>query len=212
LAYLGFTASIYNGTKQAFNIVTYTLNGQVASTILFLQNIATKLPTDTLIIYDLGLSENDLHTLQGFCNSTKCTVITYDLSRFPSYVLDERMHAFRPIIIQDVLQRSKTILFLENNVRIRSMDKAKEILAIKLKTEKGSGVMGWTTRVQQAVSSRTHYKMFDYFETNADNFIFMPMVTLANVFFVNTEAVINRIMMPWIRCTLTPECIHPIGE
>jgi Protein of unknown function (DUF1647) len=213
LQYLGFTTPIYNGTKLPFAVVTYALNGQFASTVLFVANIIQHFKmsnNEPLIVYDLGLSDTDLHALQSTCNSTKCTVVTYDLSRYPSYVSDERMHAFRPLIITDVLRRVKTVLFLENNLRIRGVDKAKELMAIKAKTETGSGVIGWTT-VVQAVSSRTHYKMFDYFETNADNFIFMPMVTLANGA-IFTESVIDKIMLPWCRCSLTPECIHPIGE
>lgn len=78
LAQLGFTHSLYNGTRYNFSIVTYTQSGEVASTILYAQNIATKLPTEQLLIYDLGLSEGDLHTLQAFCNSSRCSVITYD--------------------------------------------------------------------------------------------------------------------------------------
>ncbi|XP_062547443.1 uncharacterized protein LOC134213013 [Armigeres subalbatus] len=207
LAQLGFTHSLYNGTRYNFSVVTYTQSGEVASTILYAQNIATKLPSEQLLIYDLGLSESDLHTLQAFCNSSRCSVITYDLSSLPSYVTDENMHAFRPIIIHDALARARTVLFTENNVRLRNS--GKELAEIRTKTENTSGVMGWTT--QQAVTSRTHPKMFDYFDTDSDNFQFLPMVSLDFVFFVSTPSVNDKIMLPWVRCMLTPECLHPIG-
>lgn len=207
LAQLGFTHPLYNGTRYNFSVVTYTQSGEVASTILYAQNVATKLPSEQLMIYDLGLSESDLHTLQAFCNSSRCSVITYDLSSLPSYVTDENMHAFRPIIIHDALARSRTILFTENSVRLRNS--GKELAEIRTKTENTSGVMGWTT--QQAVTSRTHPKMFDYFDTDSDNFQFLPMVSLDFVFFVSTPAVNDKIMLPWVRCMLTPECLHPIG-
>ncbi|XP_055541237.1 uncharacterized protein LOC129727428 [Wyeomyia smithii] len=207
LAQLGFTQSIYNGTRSNFSVVTYALAGEVASTILYAQNIAAKLPMEQLLIYDLGLLEMDLHALQSFCNSSRCTVITYDVSTLPSYITDENMHAFRPIIIHDALARARTILFTENSVRLRGTDK--ELAALRSKTETGSGVMGWTT--QQAVTSRTHPKMFDYFDTDADNFLFLPMVSLDFVFFVSTPTVNDKVMLPWVRCMLTPECLHPIG-
>lgn len=207
LAQLGFTQSLYNGTRSNFSVVTYTQPGEVASTILYAQSIATKMPNNQLLIYDLGLSESDLHTLQAFCNSSRCTVITYDLSSLPSYVADQNMHAFRPIIIHDALSRSRTILFTENSVRLRAS--SKEVTDIRVKTENCSGVMGWTT--QQAVTSRTHPKMFDYFDTDSDNFQFLPMVSLDFVFFVSTPKVNDKIMLPWVRCMLTPECLHPIG-
>ncbi|XP_058814868.1 uncharacterized protein LOC131678646 [Topomyia yanbarensis] len=207
LALLGFSHSLYNGTRCNFSVVTYALAGEVASTILYAQNIAAKLPNEQLLIYDLGLSESDLHALQAFCNSSRCTVITYDVSSLPSYITDENMHAFRPIIIHDALSRARTILFTENSVRLRGT--GKELAELRLKTENGSGVMGWTT--QQAVTSRTHPKMFDYFDTDADNFLFLPMVSLDFVLFVSKPTVNDQIMLPWVRCMLTPECLHPIG-
>lgn len=210
LALLGFTQPLYNGTRHNFSIVTYALAGEVASTILYAQNIATKLPNEQLLIYDLGLSELDLHTLQAFCNSTRCTVISFGekLAPLPSYVTDENMHAFRPIVIHDALARARSILFTENSVRLKGTNK--DVAEIRTKTENStSGVMGWTT--QQAVTSRTHPKMFDYFDTEADNFLFLPMVSLDFVFFAGTPAVNEKIMLPWVRCMLTPECLHPIG-
>lgn len=211
LALLGFTQPLYNGTRHNFSIVTYALAGEVASTILYAQNIATKLPNEQLLIYDLGLSEVDLHTLQAFCNSTRCTVISFGdrLAPLPSYVTDENMHAFRPIVIHDALARARSILFTENSVRLRGT--GKDVADMRTKTENStSGVMGWTT--QQAVTSRTHPKMFDYFDTEADNFLFLPMVSLDFVFFAGTPTVNEKIMLPWVRCMLTPECLHPIGE
>lgn len=195
-------------SKANFSVVSYVLNGQSASAISLIQNIANKLPNETLLLYDIGLSEDDSRALNSYCNNTKCTVITYDLSQFPAYVSDERMHAFRPLLIKDALNHSKTILFIENNVRIRSL--TNEHRADLFRHVNSSGVLGWTTRL--AVSSRTHPKMFDYFQTDAENFMFLPMVSMDAVLFVDSELVNEKILLPWIKCTLTLECIHPIGK
>lgn len=197
-----------NHNKLKFTVVSYVLNGQAASAISLIQNIANKLPNDTLLLYDIGLSEDDSRALNTYCNNTKCTVIVYDLTQFPAYVSDERMHAFRPILIKDALNHSKSVLFIENNVRIRSL--SNEYRAELFAHLNGSGVVGWTTRL--AVSSRTHPKMFDYFQTDADNFIFLPMVSMDAVLFADTDLVSEKILLPWIKCTLTLECIHPIGK
>lgn len=194
--------------RTNFTIVSYVLNGQAAAAISLIQNIGTKLPNETLLLYDIGLSDDDSRALNAYCNNTKCSVIGYDLSQFPAYVSDERMHAFRPIIIKDALNHSKCILFIENNVRIRNL--SNDFRTELINHVNGSGVLGWTTRL--AVSSRTHPKMFDYFQTDADNFIFLPMVSMDAVLFVDSNLVIEKILLPWIKCTLTPECIHPIGK
>lgn len=117
------------------------------------------------------------------------------------------MHAYRPIVIKDALQRSKTILFTENYIRIRG--NSHDLYELHRKSLK-NGILGWTTR--KAVSTRTHPKMFDYFETDSDDFIFLRMVGLDAVFFTDTPLINEKILLPWIKCTLTLECIHPIGK
>lgn len=195
-----------NASRIPFSIVTYILNGQAPSAILLIQNIAQKLPNETLLLYDLGLSEDDSRSLTTFCNTSKCTVIPYALARFPSHVADERMHAFRPLLIKDALHRCQRILFIENNMRVRGTHQE---MHDALRRANVTGVLGWTTR--QAVSSRTHPKMFDYFVTNQDNYIFLPMVSMDAVFFIGSQQMNDKILLPWIKCTLTLECIHPIG-
>uniref|UniRef100_A0A1L8DCU3 Uncharacterized protein n=1 Tax=Nyssomyia neivai TaxID=330878 RepID=A0A1L8DCU3_9DIPT len=208
LALLGFTQTIYNGTKTNFSIVTYALKGQAASLILLAQNMALRLPNEPLLIYDLGLSEDDSRAVSGFCNSSKCSVIPYDLTVYPSYVSDEDMHAFRPLVIKDALTRAHTVLFIENSVRVRGGSRDVRDL-MRIVSMGGSGVLGWVTR--QAVSARTHPKMFEYFQVTKESFLFLPMVEMDVVFFIDTPAVNEKILLPWIKCTLTPECIHPIG-
>lgn len=201
------TTPFFNGTKANFTIVTYVQEGQAPSAILLSQNIALKFPTEYLLIYDLGLSEEDLRALSAYCNSSRCTVISYDLSVFPSYVADQRMHAYRPIVIKDALMRSKSILFAENYMRIRGS--SRDLYDLQTKVAE-TGVLGWNTPT--AVSTRTHPKMFDYFQTDADDFFFLRMVDLDTVLFVDTIFVTEKILLPWIKCALTLECIDPIGE
>lgn len=197
----------HTNNKLNFTVVSYVLSGQTAAAISLIQNIVSKLPNDTLLLYDVGLSEDDSRALNTYCNNTKCSVIVYDLSVFPAYVSDEKMHAFRPLLIKDALNHSKSILFVENNVRISNL--TPEHWGELFRRASESGVQGWTTRL--AVSSRTHPKMFEYFQTDDENFMFLPMVSMDAVLFVNSELVNEKILLPWIKCTLTLECIHPIG-
>ncbi|KAH8390907.1 hypothetical protein KR215_001590 [Drosophila sulfurigaster] len=196
----------YSGIKSNFTIVTYVQEGQAASAILLAQNIAAKLPGEYLLIYDLGVSEEQLRSLNAYCNSSRCTVITYDLTEFPSFVNDQRTHAYRPIVIKDALRRARSVLFTENYMRIRGGYRELQTLQRRANV---SGVLGWNTPT--AVSSRTHPKMFDYFESDAENFIFLRMVDLDAVFFMDSTFVTDKIMLPWLKCSLTLECIDPIG-
>lgn len=200
----------YNNTKSNFTIVTYVLEGQAASAILLAQNIAAKLPSENLLIYDLGVSEEQLRDLGVYCNNSRCSVITYDLSEFPSFVGDQRTHAYRPVVIKDGLMRARSVLFLENYMRVRGGSAQLQKLRNRVMGAGSLGVLGWNTPT--AVSSLTHPKMFDYFESNAENFIFLRMIDLDAVFFSDTPDVTEKIMLPWLKCCLTLECIDPIGE
>ncbi|KAH8407604.1 hypothetical protein KR222_007922 [Zaprionus bogoriensis] len=197
----------YSGTKANFTIVTYVQEGQAASAILLAQNVAAKLPSEYLLIYDLGVSEEQLRPLNAYCNSSRCSVISYDLSEFPSFINDQRTHAYRPIVIKDALRRAKSVLFTENYMRIRGG--YRELHHLLHGRVNVSGVLGWNTPT--AVSSRTHPKMFDYFESDAEDFIFLRMVDLDAVFFVDSAFVTEKILLPWLKCALTLECIDPIG-
>uniref|UniRef100_A0A2M4DQL6 Secreted protein n=1 Tax=Anopheles darlingi TaxID=43151 RepID=A0A2M4DQL6_ANODA len=212
LAQLGFTQPIYNGSRSNFTIVTYALPGELASTVLFVQNVAMKLPNQALLVYDLGLAEADLHTLQAFCNSSTvhCTVITYDLSTLPAHVSDHSMHAFRPIIIHDALARAKVILFTENNVRLKGgRNGARDIEEIRIRTENStSGVLGCATK--QPVTSRTHPKMFEYFEIAVDNFFFLRISWLEFVFFCSCPWVRSSLFFSWVGCGFTLGCFCPV--
>lgn len=76
---------------------------------------------------------------------------------------------------------------------------------------KNSGIIAWPMLSKNAVSSLTHKKMFDYFHTDTDNFLFLPMVSVDSLLIVNTASVHNDIMLPWVQCALTHDCIIPIG-
>ncbi|KAL5288914.1 hypothetical protein ACFFRR_009237 [Megaselia abdita] len=219
----------FNGTKTTFSIVTYVQTGETSSVILLLQNIANKLPNENIVLYDLGLTSYEYKTLSPYCNysSAKCTIVTYDLTVFPSHIPDKRMmHAYRPIVIKDALLRSKTILFMENTMRLNGTSRDVYDLLAKLTSKVynggtksevtststdtlSSGVLGWSEPT--AVSTRSHPKMFEYFQTKAEEFIFLRMIDLDAIFFTDSKVVSDQILLPWIKCAFTLECLDPIG-
>lgn len=208
---LGFTESprlypseIWKNTSLPI-VVTYVLGGQEQQGIGFIRNIAHFLPNHTILVYNLGLGSYGLQTILGHCNSSRCTVINFDYSAFPSHVEEERLCAFRPLIIQDALNKAGGVLFLENDQRLVT-SRIEPLLQTALK---GGAVLSWATH--HATSSLTHPKMFDYFRTTAENFLFLRMVEMSKLLLYNTVEVHKELMLPWVQCALTQDCIHPIG-
>lgn len=220
LQLLGFTIDMtttrggsphqFNVSRQNFSVVSYVQAGQLAASILQLQNLASILPSENFLIYDLGLSETDLQTLSAFCNSStiKCTISQHDFTQYPSYLMDDKLHLFRPLIIKHALSRYKTILFVANHIRLRGSNKV--FSDIRRKTEEQSPVLSLEIK-KLPITSNTHPRMFDYFDSDADSFLFVRQVALDAVFFHHTKFLDDEILLPWIKCVLTPQCIQPIG-
>lgn len=53
--------------------------------------------------------------------------------------------------------------------------------------------------------------MFEYFSTSVDNFFFLPMVDPIQLLLFNLPSVHRNIMLPWVQCALTRDCIRPLG-
>ncbi|KAG5685075.1 hypothetical protein PVAND_014276 [Polypedilum vanderplanki] len=196
-----------NFTKQNFSIVSYVLQNQIQSTILQIENLANVMPSENFLIYDLGLSDVDFQTLSAFCNSSsiKCLIMKHDLSEFPSYIMDEKLHLFRPVLIKQALARYRTILFISNHVRFRNVSKT--LNEIRRKTEDVTSLM----IKKIPITSNTHPRMFDFFLSDADSFLFVRQAKLDAVFFHGSKFLDEKILLPWLKCILTPQCIQPIG-
>lgn len=205
------STQVYNITRQNFSIVSYVLQNELAAVILQLQNLAAVLPSENLLIYDLGLTETDQLTLSAFCNTStiKCNIIKHDFSQYPSYIMDDKLHLYRPILIKHALMRFRTILFMANNVRFRS-NSNKLLSDIRKRTQEQSHVTSLEIK-KLPITSNTHPKLFDYFNSDADSFLFVRQVTLHAVFFHQSKFLDDKILLPWLKCVLTPQCVIPIG-
>nr|XP_023029169.1 uncharacterized protein LOC111517302 [Leptinotarsa decemlineata] len=191
-------------------IVTYVRDGLESQAIGLIINVAKIIPNNTILVYNLGLSDQGYKTLTNYCNSTRCQVITFDLSLFPSHV-NEVIHAYRPLIIQDALHHTGAIFFLESNYRLLRNISQNVLARLYDDRAKETGVLALPFDLKNPVSSLTHKKMFEYFRTDAENFLFLQMVKADVLLLVNTERVHRSVMLPWVQCALTQDCIMPIG-
>jgi hypothetical protein len=200
-----------NITGNNFSIVSYVLQNELSAAILLLQNLANTMPQENLLVYDLGLSEADFQTLSAFCNSSqiKCNILKQDLSQYPSYILDDKLLLFRPILIKNALARFQTILFTANYVRFKCSSKT--LNDIRRRTEEQKHYVTSLEMKRLPITSNTHPRMFDYFDSDADQFLFVREVTLDAIYFHNSKFLDDKILLPWLKCILTPQCIQPIG-
>lgn len=71
------------------------------------------------------------------------------------------------------------------------------------------GLAGWVIR--NPTSAVTHPKMFEYFKTDPDKYYFHHAVELNHIILFNTPHIHKKLMLPWVKCALSEDCINPTG-
>ncbi|XP_063974824.1 uncharacterized protein LOC135161302 [Diachasmimorpha longicaudata] len=187
---------------QNVTIVTLLRPGNEINIYGFIKNVSHFLPTNNIAIYGVGLNDDTMLNLRAICNSSRCCVIPFDLAPFPNHAEDDRLHVYRPLVIQTALNTLGNILYMDSNVRINNSDVSKYLLPL-------SGILTWPTK--HAISSLTHPKMYEYFHASSDSFFFLPLIRASHLVIRNTKEIRENVMLPWVQCALTRDCICPIG-
>lgn len=188
--------------SQNVTVVSLIRPGNEQHIYGFVRNVSHFLPNNSIVIYSVGLNDDSLQSVRAACNSTRCNVIHFDLSPFPAHVEDDRLHVYRPLVIQTALNTLGNILYMDSNVRLNSSDISKYL-------SPKSGILTWPTR--HAISSLTHPKMYEYFHVSVDSFYFLKLIRASHLVIRNSKEIREKVMLPWVQCSLTRDCICPIG-
>lgn len=128
-------------------------------------------------------------------------------------ILWKYFNEFSIIQFQDALNSAGAVLYTECDLRF-SHNNISSLVSKALKTnillveQEGPSL----ANQKHAVTSLTHPKMFEYFQTVVDNFQFTPMISVQSMLVYNTDTIHENVMLPWVQCALIQECIYPIGE
>ncbi|XP_013783144.1 uncharacterized protein LOC106467345 [Limulus polyphemus] len=185
-------------------IVTAVSSGETGLAVGLIRSSQKYLPDHVVLLYDLDLSEEEAAILVKTCNLTKCSVQKFDFDSFPSHLHSLKLSAFRPVIIQEVLNKAGAVLWLDIQFRFN-----KTLPSSVLKNAEQKGLVAW--KLDHPTSSLTHQKMFDYFHISQEYYYFHHMVDPSHIILYNTESIHHKLMLPWVQCALTLDCIAPIG-
>lgn len=184
--------------------VTALSSSDIHLVLSFMKSLQHHFPNQTLIVYDLGLSPSELQTLNKLCNLTSCVLRQFSFDTYPSHVQNLKLFAYRPIIIQEVLDQAGAVLWLD----VHYMFTSNEIESVSQQAQK-EGLASWS--INQPTSALTHPRMFDYFHTHQEKYFFHRMVQPSHLLLYNTNIIHQQLMLPWVKCALVSDCIAPIG-
>lgn len=194
--------------RESFNspvIVTSIEPGQYKQAVDFMDSVQHYMPHNLLILYDLGIDTAESLMIKKRCNNSKSCILTaFDFKRYPSHLKDLSIKSYRPVCIQEMLNRYGSVIWTDNSEHFitnkvnQSLTQAQNI-----------GLVAWT--VTDPTSSLTHPKMFQYFKTRQENYFFHRAVESSHLILFNSDKIHRELMLPWVRCALTEECISPTG-
>ena len=165
------------------------------------------LPATSLLVFDLGLAKYDRDRLEKHCNSTTCSLHTFDFAPWPSHLRALHLRAYRPLIIQTVLRDVGSVVWLDPDHRLTTSNLSQWLEAARIE-----GVVVWQQGEATATTALTHPRMFEFFPgVKYEEYAFQHMASASVVVLVYTQATHSKLMLPWLRCALTESCINPIG-
>jgi hypothetical protein len=157
-----------------------------------------------MLIYDLDLSSSEQLRVKKLCNSS-CTLKPFKGDKYPRHLVNPKMKAYKPILIQEVLNEYGAVVWIETP-NVFTSNKLDTFLS----HARSSGVLTWS--LKQPVSQITHPSMFKYFDSQAQDFFFVHTLDTSQLVLYNTRLVHERLMLPWVKCALKEECIAPPGS
>jgi len=192
----------------------------------------------TVIIYDMGLSHWETELVQTHCRlpnvssadsyfGLRCQMWEFphdERIKYPNHVRSSS--AYRPLMIQEVLRDAGAVLYM--SVSQQMVAGANLSQSLDFAKSRG-GVAAWTRSSQLLpTTSMTHPNMFDMFlrrpkaaegggpdssssDVDIADYQFQHMVGLDALIVYNTDEVRRGLMLPWVKCALTPRCVNPIG-
>ncbi|KAK3582665.1 hypothetical protein CHS0354_031077 [Potamilus streckersoni] len=183
-------------------IVTGASSNHFLESQAFLYSIKTTLMKNyevpKLIYYDLGLDISQRKELEEYCD---CDIRNFPFHKFPSHVKNLQGYAWKPLIIQTILNEYGYVLWLDTSIRF-------------IKTSLFQDLMRNVDRYGVA-SFDFNYTIGDHIDPESLEFLGEDPCLFANISEPSGGGVIIRrsnftleyIMRPWVSCALSFGCM-----
>lgn len=166
--------------------------------------IAKYFPTKKLILYDIGLKNEHVKTIQ---NKTHVLLKKFNFSAYPSDVQNLIEYRWKPLIIAQELVEHPALLWMDTSVYFEKGNISELLTRVK-----NNEIFPWTIMdiAGHSTFAATTKGMIDFL--NCSNEILYDMQLSANFMLIyRTEKIIRNVLKWWVLCALEKECMAPKG-
>ena len=166
------------------------------------------LPNTRLIVYDLGLSEEQRETLSSYCN---VELRLFKFEEYPPHVRTLSFYSWKPLIAKKLSEEFEVFMYGDSSVRVMGSPMPYVFpLLQKFPFVSGSLFRGGDL----PIVALTHEKMVEYLQVNytrKEMGRFGHMQAGCYAMWPTTQFR-NRFLNSWVDCALHLECIAPLGS
>ncbi|OWF55359.1 uncharacterized protein LOC110460707 [Mizuhopecten yessoensis] len=154
-----------------------------------------------LVVFDIGLYASELVLLKKHC---QCDVRKFDANVYPLHVADFTNKAYRPIIIQLMLEEFGSAIWIDPDVRLQTVS---DLTMLKYRGARNFFL--WETSVFTGLTSYTSPDMFKFLDERRCAFLDFGMMDTKTMVFYRTNQTWKGVMEPWLKCVLNKDCLTP---
>ncbi|KAJ8023635.1 hypothetical protein HOLleu_36130 [Holothuria leucospilota] len=207
-----------NFLYEKLTLVTSFSQNHFKEGIGFIGSAQHQMPNKTIIVYDLGLHKQAINKIRSFCN---VELRRFNFEKYPTHLKRLHTYAFKPIIINLVLNEFGVIYYGDASIRFK-----KPLLELLPDCVSHHGFLGHIRCFDPKVPRRSKLSCYhdyrltknemygkigvnktEYYTANFSS----PAVSGGLMLVINSTTVQSKIMKPWLRCALDVSCIAPRG-
>ncbi|ELT89243.1 hypothetical protein CAPTEDRAFT_191027 [Capitella teleta] len=199
-----FAPKELNKTDVAYDLafVTYSSSNHFNECRDAVATAQTLFPGHAIYFYDLGLSDAQKEELNTWCN---VHYVYFNYSKYPEHVKALGTYAFKPMIVQDMLNTRSNFFWVDASFRLLRSD----LTGVYEMAKKNGGLVFFLA--QPHITALTNPLMYDYFP--ADQKRLRKVKSLGGgAFLRNTPEIYEKVLHWWFLCALVKDCIAPPGS
>ncbi len=168
-------------------------------------SVYAKLPNAMIIVYDLGLTNDQVNTIQSYCNVKEVRKLNFD--KYPSHTKRLFVYAWKPFIVNEMSREYEVFLYCDASCRIK--DNFVDFLPKLLKFPVLPGL--W---LPGSVILTTHDGMLNYLQPkmNRSQLTQLRSFGATALLIWVTDYLKDKVLSHWVDCAMHVECISPKGS